>query len=133
MEWNTKKLLEMNGIKVLADTNIFINLSEGKGDVEPHLVNKDVFISIVTEIELLGWHKISENEKIFFKALIEDCSLVELIPQIKDLTIRIKQQHRIKLPDAIVAATAIFLDIPLLTFDAGFAKITELDLILLEM
>ncbi len=123
----------MNGIKVLADTNIFINLSEGKGDVEPHLVNKDVFISIVTEIELLGWHKISENEKIFFKALIEDCSLVELIPQIKDLTIRIKQQHRIKLPDAIVAATAIFLDIPLLTFDAGFAKITELDLILLEM
>ncbi len=123
----------MNGTKVLADTNIFINLSEGKGDVEQHLENKDVFISIVTEIELLGWHKISENERMFFETLIEDCSSVELIPQIKDLTIRLKQQYRIKLPDAIVAATALFLDIPLLTFDAGFAKITGLDLILLEM
>jgi predicted nucleic acid-binding protein len=37
------------------------------------------------------------------------------------------------LPDAIVAATAIFLGIPLLTFDSNFSKIDELDFILLEV
>jgi predicted nucleic acid-binding protein len=123
----------MNGNRVLADTNVFINLTEGKGNVEPFLENKIVFISVVSEIELLGWHKIYENEKIFFAALIEDCSIVELIKPIKDMTILLKQKHKIKLPNAIVAATAIFLGIPLLTFDTDFSKIEELDLILLEV
>jgi predicted nucleic acid-binding protein len=123
----------MNGDRVLADTNVFINLSEGKGNVVPFLENKKVFISVVSEVELLGWHKISANEKIFFAALIEDCSIIELIKPIKDITILLKQKHKIKLPDAIVAATAIFLGIPLLTFDTDFSKIEELDLILLEV
>ncbi|SOD80580.1 type II toxin-antitoxin system VapC family toxin [Spirosoma fluviale] len=123
----------MNGTNILADTNIFINLSEGKGDIEPYLIGKDVFVSVISEIELLGWHRISENEKIFFETLLNDCSLIELIPAIKDQAIRLKQIHKIKLPDAIIAATALFLGIPLLTFDSGFAKIDGLDLVLLDL
>jgi len=42
------------------------------------------------------------------------------------------QQVSVKLPDAIVAATAIYLDLPLLTADMGFNKIPHLKLILLE-
>jgi predicted nucleic acid-binding protein len=62
----------MSGAKVLADTNVFINLAEDKGVIEPHIVEKDIFLSIVSEIELLGWHKISKNEKLFFESIIED-------------------------------------------------------------
>ena len=123
----------MSGTKVLADTNIFINLSEGKGNVEPFLEGKDVYVSIISEIELLGWYKITDSEKLFFEIIIDDCLVIELIPEIKRQAIRVKQQHRIKLPDAVIAATAMFLGIPLLTFDAGFAKIADLDLILLEL
>ncbi|MDR3184479.1 MAG: PIN domain-containing protein [Prevotellaceae bacterium] len=36
------------------------------------------------------------------------------------------------MPDALIAATAIYLDIPLLTFDKGFKNIPELQLILWE-
>lgn len=133
MDWNIKNKLEMNGIKVLADTNVFINLSEGKGNIQPHLAGRDVYLSVISEIELLGWYKITENEKLFFDLIINDCILIELIPAIKKQSIFLKQKHRIKLPDAIIAATAIFLGIPLLTFDSGFAKIEELDLILLEL
>jgi predicted nucleic acid-binding protein len=37
-----------------------------------------------------------------------------------------KQAYKIKLPDAIVAATAIYLDVPLTTFDSDFNKIADL-------
>lgn len=43
----------MNGSRLLADTNIFINISEGKVDLSYYLDNNDIFISLITEIELL--------------------------------------------------------------------------------
>lgn len=131
--WNTKNKPEISGTKVLADTNVFINLSEGKGSIEPHIVGKDVYLSVVSEIEILGWHNISETDEAYFEMLIGDCFLIELTPAIKHRSIRLKQKHRIKLPDAIIAATALFLDMPLLTFDTDFARIEDLDLILLEL
>lgn len=123
----------MNGTKFLAYTNVFINLSEGKGDLETYLDGKDLYVSVVSEIELLGWYKISDEGKLFFEALLDDCLIVELIPAIKEHAIRIKQHHRIKPPDAIIAAIALFLGIPLLTFNSDFAKNAGLNLVLLEL
>jgi len=37
-----------------------------------------------------------------------------------------KQKHTVKLPDAVIAATAIYLDLPLLTFDKNFESILNL-------
>ena len=41
-------------------------------------------------------------------------------------------QGEMKVPDAIIAATAIEQKVPLLTFDKDFAKVREVDLVLLE-
>lgn len=46
---------------------------------------------------------------------------------------RDKQEFKIKVPDAIIAATSIHKNIPLITFDKGFDTIKSLDLILLEL
>ncbi len=46
---------------------------------------------------------------------------------------RDKQEFKIKVPDAIIVATSIHKNIPLITFDKGFATIKSLDLILLEL
>ncbi|WP_414601150.1 PIN domain-containing protein [Algoriphagus sp. NG3] len=53
--------------------------------------------------------------------------------KIKEQTIQLKRKYSLKLPDAIIASTCIVLEIPLVTADRGFIKITELNLILLEM
>jgi predicted nucleic acid-binding protein len=37
-----------------------------------------------------------------------------------------------KLPDSIIAATSLFMEIPLLTADKGFQKISQLNLALFE-
>lgn len=47
------------------------------------------------------------------------------------LTIELLQTVNIKLPDAIIAATALYLDLPLLTFDADFSRIPNLKLFIL--
>ena len=51
---------------------------------------------------------------------------------VKEEAIRIRKIYGTKLPDAIVAATAIVNNLTLLTADKGFNKIKELNMILLQ-
>ena len=122
----------MSGTDLVVDTNLLINLAEGLPGADHYLTGNKLFVSVITEIEILGWHKISNEHKIFFNALLKDCKIVELMPDIKRIAIELKQKQKIKLPDAIIAATAIYLDIPLLTYDLGFEKVKSLHLILLN-
>lgn len=52
----------MNGINFVADTNFLISVHEGLSKTEPFL-DGSVFISIISEIELLGWPKLTAGEK----------------------------------------------------------------------
>jgi len=52
---------------------------------------------------------------------------------ISELTIKLRRRYSLKLPDAIIAATALSLEIPLLTADKDFAKIKEIDCFILEL
>ena len=45
---------------------------------------------------------------------------------IKDISIDLRRNYKLKLPDAIIAATAIFLGIPLISADGHFDKIEDL-------
>ena len=72
------------------------------------------------------------EEKRNIEDLSENCFIIDLNNDIKKLTKNLLQTVNIKLPDAIIAATAIYLDLPLLTFDAGFKAIPGLNLFILE-
>ncbi len=63
---------------------------------------------------------------------LETCQIIELNPAIKSAVVALRRQHRVKLPDAIVAATALWLGVPLLTADTGFSHIAGLDVVLLN-
>ena len=56
---------------------------------------------------------------------------MQLTPEIKNIAIEFKQQNAIKTPDAIIAATAKFLQLPLVTSDKGFRKFTDIQIILI--
>ena len=122
----------MSGNRVLADTNTLIYFFNDHQKAINALDGNEIFISVVTEIELLSYPGLDYQSSQGIKEFLKDCAIVELYPKIKDLTISLKKIRRIKLPDAIIAATAQFLKIELITFDKGFAIIPGLDLILLE-
>ncbi len=121
----------MNGIDFLADTNFLIHINQGESVVEPFL-DYNLAVSFITEIELLGAFSISKSQKNQFKNLLNDCLILEMNYQIKNTCIYIRNKYKIKIPDAIIAATAIEFNIPLLTSDQGFEKIKELDLIYIQ-
>ena len=58
--------------------------------------------------------------------------VVDITEDIKIKTITIKQNYKLKLPDCIIAATAQFLDIPLLTADKDFMKIKNFNITFYE-
>ena len=122
----------MSGIDYVVDSNIILYILEGNIAVEAYLDNT-FFISVVSEIELLGWHKIQASEIRRIKSILDNCTHVELLPSIKQIAIEIRQQHKIKLPDAIIAATAIYIDLPLLTADTGFEKIKNLNALIIPV
>ena len=121
----------MNGINYLVDTNFLIHLSEEDKIVIPFL-DDNISISYITELELLGVFSISKEQLKNAQNLINDCIIFEMNSQIKQKVISLKQSYKIKLPDAIIAATAIVYNLPFITSDADFKKIKELQLIFLE-
>jgi predicted nucleic acid-binding protein len=127
---NIKKDCEMSGIRILCDTNPLIYLLDGNRELAEFLDNKQIYVSVITELELFGKQNLSNQDNEIIEALLESCFIININQEIKQIYKEFKQKYNIKLPDAIIAATSIYLDIPFLTFDQGFKNIPGLQLIL---
>lgn len=122
MEWNIKKQCVMNGIDFLMDTNVPIYVLEGYAAVKG-IMQCSAAVSVITEMELLGKKGISPDEEKRIRNLLQDCEILAFTDTIKSETIALKKQYTIKLPDAIVAATAKHYGLLLITADKGFKKL----------
>jgi len=122
----------MNGVRVVCDTNPIIYLLDGNKDIAKLLDNKQIYLSVLTELELFGKPNLSVQDNKIIGVLLDECFVIDINQEIKHIYREIKQKHIIKLPDAIIAATAIYLDIPLLTFDKGFKNIPQLKLMMCD-
>lgn len=122
----------MNGISIVSDTNPLIYLLNGSKKAASYLNEKQIWISVISELELFGKKGLTKAEKREIDFLIENCFVAELNTGIKSITKNLLQSASIKLPDAIIAATAMYLDLPLLTFDSDFARLPQLKLFILE-
>ena len=122
----------MSGISILIDTNIALYLLNGDEKIASILDGKTIYISEITELELLGYPGISKTEIPIIENLIEDCVIVQLNDKIKEMTIELRRNNKIKLPDAIIGATAKYLKLPILTADKGFGNISSLTVLQYE-
>ena len=109
----------MNGNNILLDTNAIIYFLNGN-----FLLNNEynIFTSIISEIELLCYPKITLEEENIIKDFLNNINIINLDSYIKHETIAIKREISIKLPDAIILATAKVNNLILLTQDEGILK-----------
>ncbi len=114
----------------LVDTNVIILGLNGNIEVRNTLENKNLFISVITEIELNSIPFNSKKDEALMADFISNCFVLELDYEIKRQTIAIRKQTKTKLPDAIIAASAYIHKLPLLTADKGFTKIKDIDIFL---
>ena len=122
----------MSGASFLLDTNVVLYLLSGNSTIADTIDGAQIYVSFVTELELLGYKGITAKEQQKIKLFLNDCTIIDINDDIKKNTIAIKQKYQTKLPDAIIAATSLFTEIPLLTADVGFSKIGLIDVILYQ-
>ena len=79
-----------------------------------HWITEGAAISVITRIEVLGYPQ-TVDELRRAAGLIDSFTEVPLQEAIVQRTILVRQQHRIRLPDAVIAATALERGVPLVT------------------
>jgi len=116
----------MSGDNIIADTSLIIHMLNGNALASEVLNNKTIWISCITEMEVLSFPKLTKENIKLIKEFFSECIIVDLGNEVKEIAITVRSKHRLKLPDAIIAATSIYLDFPLLTMDSDFEKVNEL-------
>lgn len=119
----------MSGIKLLIDTNIALYLLGGDQIVASMLEQREIYISSISEMELLGFPGISIQEQESIRNFLSDCILIDMNTDIKERAIDIRQHYNLKLPDAIIAATALHLNLALISADNIFSRIEQLNFV----
>jgi predicted nucleic acid-binding protein len=80
----------MSGSKMMLDTNIALYLLGGDKVLSAVLDEKEVFVSVISEMEMLGYPGISPEEILRIKSFLADTSIVELTPEVKNKTIELR-------------------------------------------
>ena len=112
----------MSGTRFLLDTNIVIGLLKGGSSILTYLQQRGVSLqqsdySFTTRIELLGYSSITDLEAEKITAILGVMRYLPMTLTIEDKVIAIRHQQGLKIPDAIIAATAYVHDLTLITLD----------------
>lgn len=122
----------MSGNKFLLDTNAVLYILNGDETLADFLFEKELYLSIISEMELFSYKNISDKEKAAIQNFLKDFIIINIDERIKFNTIEIKKSSSMKLPNSIIAATAISIKLPLVTSDKQFKTVQNLDLIYYE-
>ena len=115
--------------RYVLDTNAVVALLNGNHELATRLeAAAYVGISVVTYLEFLAFDGLMREDLKNFKQF---CSRVEIVPlahndDLADNALSLRTRHRLKLPDAIIGATALFRKAILITNDSHFSGIPAL-------
>jgi len=99
------------GAHYLIDSNAVIDYLTGKLPQEgiafmDDVVNATPKVSVITKIEVLGF-KMPPADALVLTDFLTDSDVLGLSDAVVNRTIELRKQHKIRLPDAIIAATAL--------------------------
>ena len=118
----------MTGIDLLLDSNIVIGLLKNHPEAvelarRAGLMLARAGVSQITRMELLGFPALTEQEEQSTRALLSQCQVIRIDDAIEAQAIRLRRSGSLKLPDAIIAATALVIRTRLLTLDQRLARV----------
>jgi predicted nucleic acid-binding protein len=112
----------MSGTELLLDTNVVIGLLKGYAPAvalaeTAQLTLDRAAVSQITRMELLGFPSLTEDEEHAIRGFLSGCRVCLLDERIEAEAIRLRRSGGLKLPDAIIAATALIHGYRFLTLD----------------
>jgi len=116
----------------LMDSNVVIDFFNGKLPVKAKemIIDLSPEISVITQIEILSNKSIGLDEYNNLVRFVDMATIHQIDNRVVQQTIELRQNYKMKTPDAIIAATAMVLGVPLLSRNkSDFEKIESISLI----
>ncbi|MDA3880694.1 MAG: type II toxin-antitoxin system VapC family toxin [Prolixibacteraceae bacterium] len=109
----------MEQTQYLIDTNAIIDYLGNKLPASgmawmSHIIDDIPNISVISKIEVLGFNASDEHYEII-SCFINDCCIIDMSDNVVEKCIEIRKNYKIKLPDAIIASTALAQNMVLIT------------------
>lgn len=114
----------MSGIKYLLNTCFIIELYNGHQGIIQTIKSNNIdlalcAISPINRMEVLGFGDLTEHNAKNLEKLLDNLTNLPIDRTIENTVIELRKRHKIKLPDAIVLATALTHNLELLSLDMG--------------
>jgi predicted nucleic acid-binding protein len=98
-------------VRYLFDTNVFLYYLSADARIrrlfsEQFLSENEVVTSAIVRIELLSFSQLSHAQESALRDLLDQFRVIPITNDIEELAIDIRRKYRMKIPDAIIAATA---------------------------
>jgi len=123
----------MSGDRLVLDTNAVVSLLNGTSGIATRVSGASwLGISVITRLEFLAFSKLSRGDGELFERF---CARVDTVGVTKDdselleTAVRLRREYGLKLPDAVIAATAIVRRAGLVTADEDFGKVNGLSVV----
>lgn len=115
---------------MLIDRNLIIYATQPQqGDLRHWLVENATHYAVISRLETLGFHRLSDTEARQINSILDNLDPVAIDDVVIELAIGLRRQRKMTLGDALIAATCQAHALPLATAnDKDFSSIEDLEL-----
>jgi predicted nucleic acid-binding protein len=110
--------------RYVLDTNVALYLLGGRL-LNPLPVG-EFYLSVITEMEMLSYPTISEAEVLRIRQFLSQVKVMGVGEDVKNAAIALRKKYRLKLPDAIICATALSVNAALVSNDTQLSRVMEI-------
>lgn len=117
---------------MILDSNLIIYAAKPEyAGLRRFIADRAPAVSVVTKIEVLGYHRLSETERRHFEQFFAACHVLPVTDAVVARAIELRQGRKMALGDALIAATALAMGRELLTHNSkdyeGIAGLVVID------
>ena len=101
---------------MLLDSNIIIYAAQPEHvDLRQFIETHTPAVSVISQIEVLGYHKLTEEDRQFLEQFFRTAERLPLSETAVEWAVKLRQRRKMSLGDSIVAGTAIAYERTLVT------------------
>ena len=101
---------------MLLDSNLIIYASKSEyDDLRNWMSQHPICVSALSQLEVLGYHRLTPEDRNFFVDFFSALPVLPITSEVIDQAIALRQQRKMSLGDATIAATALVKNLPIAT------------------